>query len=371
MGTAEKSMELEKVLHMRGGNDETSYAQVAYVAKRVIAMTKPIREEAMAKLFSQEDQHVIKTTLCVADLGCASGPNTLNVVSELIITSEKIRHERSTAELEYQVYLNDLPGNDFGSVFISLPRLYQEVNEQVGLKSDQCFVAGVPGSFYGRLFPRQSLHFVHSSYSLYWLSQVPEGVEANKRNVYLTSTSPTCVVKAYKDQFKEDTTLFLKSRSEELVKGGQMVLTYWGRTTEDPKSSESTFVWDMFSSVFNQLISEGIIEEEKVEAFNIPVYHPSSTEVADEVGKEGSFVINTVNVSQVSFDGEENGMSTIAKRGEPPSRLMRSVVEPIFASHFGTAVIDEIFERYSRVAEDFMSRQKVPLTNVTISVTKK
>jgi len=86
--------------------------------------------------------------------------------------------------------------------------------------------------------------------------QVPEGVEANKRNIYLTSTSPTCVVKAYKDQFQEDTTLFLKSRSEELVKGGQMVLTYWGRATEDPTSTESTFVWDMFSSVFNQLISE-------------------------------------------------------------------------------------------------------------------
>ena len=116
---------------------------------------------------------------------------------------------------------------------------------------------------------------------------------------------------------------------------------------------------------------QGIIEEEKVEAFNIPVYHPSSTEVAEEVGKEGSFAINTVNVSQVNLDGEENGMSTVAKRGEPPSRLVRSVVESVFASHFGTAVIDEIFERYSRVVEDFMSRERVLLTNVTVSVTKK
>ena len=142
--------------------------------KRVIAMTKPIREKAVAKLFGLEDHHELPTTLCVADLGCASGPNTLTVVSELIITSEKFRSQRSNgqAELEYQVYLNDLPGNDFNTVFTSLPSLYQQLKEQAGLKRDQCFVVGVPGSFYGRLFARQSLHFVHSSYSLYWLSQV-------------------------------------------------------------------------------------------------------------------------------------------------------------------------------------------------------
>jgi len=50
--------------------------------------------------------------------------------------------------------------------------------------------------------------------------------------------------------------MFLQSRSEELVKGGQMVLTYWGRATEDPTSAESTFAWDLLSVVLNQLTSE-------------------------------------------------------------------------------------------------------------------
>ena len=116
---------------------------------------------------------------------------------------------------------------------------------------------------------------------------------------------------------------------------------------------------------------QGTIEEEKVEAFNIPVYHPSSTEVVEGVEREGSFVINAVDVSQVDCDGQENGATVIAKRSEAPSRLLRSIVESILASQFGTAVIDEIFERYTRVFGDHMSRQRTALTNVTISVTKK
>jgi jasmonate O-methyltransferase len=35
------------------------------------------------------------------------------------------------------------------------------------------YVAGLPGSFYTRLFPCHSVHFFHSSYCLMWLSQVP------------------------------------------------------------------------------------------------------------------------------------------------------------------------------------------------------
>ncbi|PWA73415.1 jasmonic acid carboxyl methyltransferase [Artemisia annua] len=105
----------------------------------------------------------------VADLGCSSGPNSLTVISKIIHLAVTASRQMGRPVPELRVSLNDLPGNDFNDVFESLPGLYKKVKNDNGIES--CYVSGVPGSFYGRLFPDKSLHFVHSSSSLHWLSQ--------------------------------------------------------------------------------------------------------------------------------------------------------------------------------------------------------
>lgn len=136
--------------------------------QKVISMTKPITEEAITGLYCSS----FPTSLAIADLGCSSGPNTLFVVSELIKAVNKIRRKLGHQSPEYQVFLNDLPGNDFNAIFRSVPSFQENMQKQIGDEIGPCFFAGVPGSFYGRLFHSKSLHFVHSSYSLMWLSQV-------------------------------------------------------------------------------------------------------------------------------------------------------------------------------------------------------
>jgi hypothetical protein len=111
------------------------------------------------------------TCIQVADLGCSSGPNTFLVISEIVDTVHGIYQQTNNKSPELQVFLNDLPGNDFNTVFKSLPAFYKKLKEEKG-DFGPCFVSGLAGSFYGRLFPSQSLHFVHSSNSLHWLSQV-------------------------------------------------------------------------------------------------------------------------------------------------------------------------------------------------------
>lgn len=131
-------------------------------------MTRPIMEEAITALYSSISP--LPPTLVIADLGCSSGSNTFFAVSELIGAVDNLRRDMGHEKpLEYQVFLNDLPGNDFNAIFRALPPRSQEK------KLGPCFFTGVPGSFYDRLFPRKTLHFVHSSYSLQWLSQVVHG----------------------------------------------------------------------------------------------------------------------------------------------------------------------------------------------------
>ncbi|MFS7983528.1 putative salicylate carboxymethyltransferase [Helianthus anomalus] len=127
-------------------------------------MTKPIIEDALTNLYCGMN---FPKTLVMADLGCSSGPNTLLVASELIKSIHEIRlklgHDESP---EIQFYLNDLPHNDFNTLFLSVSKF------QKNLTQPPCYFFGVPGSFYTRLFLNKSLHFVHSSYSLMWLSKV-------------------------------------------------------------------------------------------------------------------------------------------------------------------------------------------------------
>lgn len=109
----------------------------------------------------------------IADLGCSSGPNTLMLISEVIEIVSSKSHKTGNSPPEIRVALNDLPGNDFNNIFMSLPAFYQKQEEEKGKGlRNNCFVSCVAGSFYGRLFPKKSLHLVHSSSSLHWLSQV-------------------------------------------------------------------------------------------------------------------------------------------------------------------------------------------------------
>uniref|UniRef100_A0A7N2LXJ2 Uncharacterized protein n=1 Tax=Quercus lobata TaxID=97700 RepID=A0A7N2LXJ2_QUELO len=122
-------------------------------------MTKPIAEEAIANLYC----NTLPRSIAIADLGCSSGPNTLFVVSELIKEVDKLRQNLGHDSPEYQVFLNDLPGNDFNTIFKSLPSFQKEMSYQLGPGAGPCLFSGTPGSFYGRLFPSNCLHFVHSS----------------------------------------------------------------------------------------------------------------------------------------------------------------------------------------------------------------
>ncbi|XP_021718984.1 salicylate carboxymethyltransferase-like [Chenopodium quinoa] len=367
------AFEVKQVLRMKEGTDETSYVKTSYIQKQVLLLTKSIKEKAIKEFYSKEQP----TTLCIADLGCSSAElNTLGVVSELIETIEDARRELGKGSQEYQVYLNDLPGNDFNSIFRSLASFEDSLKMQIGRNIfGHCFVNGVPGSFYGRLFPTNHLHFVHSSYSLMWLSQVPAGIEDNKENIYIASTSPPNVTEAYYDQFEKDFSMFLRCRSEEVVPGGIMVLTMLGRTTIEKYSKESSYEWELLATVLNDMVLEGFIEEEKLHTFNIPQYTPSAEEIGFIIERERSFILNQVDVSEISWEANEhyykNDLPTTAFTHYDFVKCMRSVVEPLLVNHFGEAIIEELFKRYMEIVQAAMATEKNVFINVTVSLTRK
>ncbi|KAF7829643.1 abscisic acid 8'-hydroxylase 4 [Senna tora] len=243
----------------------------------------------------------------IADLGCSSGPNTLVAVSEIVEAVCGITRRLDRPCPELKVYLNDLYTNDFNNIFTSLPAFYTKLKQDKGTHFGPCFISAVPGSFYGVL---------------------------NKGKIYISESSPESVVDAYSSQFQSDFLMFLKCRSQEMVKGGRMVLSLIGRDSMDPTTPVSCYQWELLGRALMILVARGEIEEEKVDSFDAPYYAPCMEEVKLGVEKEGSFMIEALEAYEIDWDGGDDKEMSHESIGERVARTIRAVVESMLESHF-------------------------------------
>lgn len=89
-----------------------------------------------------------------------------------------------------------------------------------------------------------------------------------------------------------------------------------------------------------------MIEREKLDSFNIPVYGPSEKELREIIEAEGSFSIDKMAV---------HGPSIAVGRGATPNMRacsIRAVIEPIILQHFGSST--QIMDEFVKIAERHM-----------------
>ncbi|RZC49824.1 hypothetical protein C5167_018253 [Papaver somniferum] len=340
-------------VHRNGGTGETSYSANSSVQKKVILITRPIVEEAILNMLSNlygnntisaATSKPRKTTIGITELGCSSGPNALSVVSRTLEMIYNKHCESGIVMPEILVFLNDLPSNDFNTLFKDVGNFCDDLRRTKGDDSGPCFAAGMPGTFYGRLFPSDTLHFVHSSYSLHWLSQ-------------------------------KDFKIFLECRSEELVEGGRMVLTLVARSSsEDPTSKECCSFWELLSMSAHDMVLQGAIEEENLNLFNFPNYFPSPEEVKCIINGEGSFTINQLETFHVSWDcSDPKGDESVTNKLRSAyymANVFRAVSEPLLANHFGEEIMDLLYDRFRERMAEYATKEKTEFTTLVISMTK-
>ncbi|KAJ1279726.1 hypothetical protein BS78_04G177300 [Paspalum vaginatum] len=380
-------MKVERDLHMNRGDGETSYAANSRLQKSILK-TRPVLHKAVAAAHASSLSSGAGA-MVVADLGCSSGPNTLLVVSEVLGAVANLHEEQAAVSgvrpsppprvQHLQFFLNDLPGNDFNLVFQSL-----EVFKKLSAKESgeaalpPYYVAGLPGSFYTRLFPDRCVHLFHSSYCLMWRSKVPDelarGAVINEGNMYIWEDTPQSVVKLYQRQFQEDLSLFLKLRHRELAANGQMVLAFLGRKNRDVLRGEVSYTWGLLAQALQSLVKQGRVEKAKLDSFNLPFYAPSIDEARDVIEQSGVFDISHIQLFESNWDPhddlDDDGDLVLdsVRSGANVARAIRAVAEPLIARHFGEHVLDELFKMYARNVAAHLQKVKTKYPVIVLSL---
>ncbi|CAH9063856.1 unnamed protein product [Cuscuta epithymum] len=350
-------MKLEKMLSMKGGKGEGSYVNNCEAqAKHARSMLHLLKETLDLVRLSPP---AAGAPFVIADLGCSCGSNTVYVI-DVIVKHIAGRYESSGEDPpEFSAFFSDLPSNDFNTLFQLLPPLANGGMEECLASATQrsYFAAGVPGSFYRRLFPQKSVDVFYSAFSLHWLSQVPEAVADkrsaayNKGRIFIHGARES-TANAYKKQFQSDLAGFLKARSLEMKGGGSMFLVCLGRTCVDPtdQGGAGLLFGTHYQDAWDDLVQEGLITSEKRDKFNIPVYAPSLQDFREVVEAEGSFGINKLQVFRGGSPLVVSHPEDAAEVGRALANSCRSVSGVLVDAHIGEELGEELFLRVARRA---------------------
>ncbi|OVA12886.1 SAM dependent carboxyl methyltransferase [Macleaya cordata] len=281
-------------------------------------------------------------TFGIVDLGCSVGPNTFITVQNIIEAVDLKYKSQGLISPDFHVFFNDHTSNDFNTLFASL---IQDPEKR------RYFATGVPGSFHTRLFPKGTLHFVHSSYALHWLSRVPKEVvdinspAYNKGRINCTN-APREVLEAYATQYAKDMEAFLHARAQEIVCGGLMVILVPAiPNATQPFPVSPRILFDLLGSCLLDMAKMGVVDEARIDSFNLPMYSTSTQELETLVERNGCFSVERMEIMS----------RPRLSNPQVYSDHIRAVTEGLIKQHFGSEILDELFDRYSKKLEDSLS----------------
>ncbi|KAF5725541.1 gibberellic acid methyltransferase 2 [Tripterygium wilfordii] len=367
---------LHRVLCMQGGDDDGSYAKNSEAPASAITLCKPMlltAIQSMKLFFNNNEEGADHDSLRIADLGCATGYNTLATI-DMVVESLRLRYAKECSlEPEFEAFFSDLPSNDFNSLFKSLS----------AKKSRNYYAAGVPGSFYYRLFAKRKLHIAVSLSALHWLSQIPDAVVDkaspawNKGRAWIDGAKEE-VVEAYAKQSEKDMEDFLRCRKEEILQGGILFMLMGGRPGSqppenqlgDPDSRAKHPFTNSMDQAWQDLVNEGLIDEETRDGFNIPAYMRSMEEVENAIRKCGGFEIQRMEYKTLvehSEDKQQEWIKDPVSYGRAKANLVRATLRPIVEAHLGPYLSDQLFKRFEeRVSSDFTLLHKTIFYGVIV-----
>ncbi|KAL3675261.1 hypothetical protein R1sor_025209 [Riccia sorocarpa] len=343
---------------MTGGEGENSYTKNSSAQQKMTSKIWPLYFDAIKILNLPSSKEVLR----IVDFGCGSALNCIVNVEVIIEYVLKRYAEERKERPDIQVYFQDVPTNDFNTLF---KHIFSTPNDKIlGDEPKNYMVAAIPGSFLNRnyLLPKSTVNVAVSTHALHWLSKFPDVVRDRMSPAYNgghTSlfNSSLATVQACAKEAEEELDHFLAARASEVVQGGLVFLTFLVRQggfypyKADP-------VYHIQEDVWNELVLEGVTTEELRDDFNFPIYCRSLDEVHKvlerysyvfEVQKEESMVSNYFVDPLENPEGSAQYITAVYK----------GVSLDFHESYFGKTVTSLFFQRLEQGLYDIFSRWKL------------
>lgn len=337
---------LEKMSAMRQGDGDDSYSKNSEYQAHMNVKASLSLTDALERVTLPSEGG---GPLVVAELGSSSGPNAITKVA-LIIDSLKPRFQTYKRVPDFQVFFNDLPSNDFNNLF----QLWSSDE-----RAKNIYCAGVPGSFYGRLFPDSSVHVFNSDNSLQWLSKVPEAVldkdspAYNRGNAWIQHSQPA-PARAFQQQALQDLKDFLMARAAELAPGGVLFFSTFGRSTSEPNEPTLDYYYHGagdLTEAMRSLVAEGILTEDQLDTFNIPFYVRSIADVEEAIASyDSSFdVLSTKLHTEMVHPSQVYGGSTdMTILAQKLVGALRAVMGNLVEAKVGKEIAELVWQRHEK-----------------------
>ncbi|CAA0826391.1 S-adenosyl-L-methionine-dependent methyltransferases superfamily protein [Striga hermonthica] len=133
---------------------------------------------------------------------------------------------------------------------------------------------------------------------------------------------------------------FLEARAEEVVPGGLLMLILPARPNGVPHSRlVQNVLVDVVEDCLMDLARKGIIDKEKVDKFNCPMYFTSAQELEETVKLNGFF-----RIERMEGLPRVNSFRLFGISSQQVSLNFRAAFEHLIVTQFGQEISDQIFD---------------------------
>ncbi len=241
------------------------YSLATRGAKDVIDLATPRVLEAIQQLdLTRESER-----FTMADMGCADGGTSLNLIRCILREVQKL-----SPDIQSTVVYTDQTGNDYNA-------LVQIVHGRTRFRTwfgeiEQAWPTFSGLSFYLQCVPNHTLDLIFSATAMHWLSTLPCCLAEHVHMVGATGQAAA----AFSQQGRTDWETILLNRARELRPGGRMVLVNFCRDAEGRYLGNTGGVnmFDTFNEIWQSFLADGRIREDEYHHMTLPQYYRTMEE---------------------------------------------------------------------------------------------